>query len=160
MCIARQDAGLLTGPHQYCPGTVRHYKRGDTCQAAIDEVRQEGRGPQLLFRARTATTWRPLPPRSARVDGVVQIMGVARAHVPRAKVANARVNATLIPWALALARFAHPDMFRNCTANASTSWCGAPTSPPMPATPWPRPWFRALWWTKKDNCESSCPMTS
>ena len=66
-----------------------HYKRGDRVQALIVEVRQEGRGPQVVVsrshRDYMAALFRREVPEVD--DGVVQIMGVARDPGSRAKVA-------------------------------------------------------------------------
>ena len=66
-----------------------HYKRGDRVQALIIEVRQEGRGPQVVVsrshRDYMAALFRREVPEVD--DGVVQIMGVARDPGSRAKVA-------------------------------------------------------------------------
>ena len=66
-----------------------HYKRGDRVQALIIEVRQEGRGPQVVIsrshRDYMAALFRREVPEVD--DGVVQIMGVARDPGSRAKVA-------------------------------------------------------------------------
>ena len=66
-----------------------HYKRGDRVQALIIEVRQEGRGPQVVIsrahRDYMAALFRREVPKVD--DGVVQIMGVARDPGSRAKVA-------------------------------------------------------------------------
>ena len=118
-----------------------HYKRGDRVQALIIEVKKEGRGPQIvisrahrdytaaLFRRRVPTT---APCRSWASPAI-------RAAAPRSPCSPA--NATSIPWAPALACAvpASRTSCRNSTANASTSWSGAPKSRPMPATRWLRP---------------------
>lgn len=66
-----------------------HYKRGDRLQALIIEVRQEGRGPQVIIsrahRDYMAALFRREVPEVD--DGVVQVMGVARDPGSRAKVA-------------------------------------------------------------------------
>ena len=66
-----------------------HYKRGDRVQALIIEVRQEGRGPQVVVsrshRDYMAALFRREVPEVD--DSTVQIMGVARDPGSRAKVA-------------------------------------------------------------------------
>ena len=141
-----------------------HYKRNDRVQAIIIDVRKEGRGPQVVVsrahRDYMAALFRREVPEVD--DGVVQIAWPAT-PVPAPRWPCSPVNVMWIPWApaWACAVRASRTSCRNCAANASTSWSGAPISPPTPATPWPRPWSPASWWTKKRTCwKSSCPMTS
>ena len=139
-----------------------HYKRNDRVQAIIIDVRKEGRGPQVVVsrahRDYMAALFRREVPEVD--DGVVQIMGVARDPGSRAKVAVLSRERDVDPVGACVVRASRTSC-RNCAANASTSWSGAPISPPTPATPWPRPWSPASWWTKKRTCwKSSCPMTS
>ena len=83
--LGRTEA-ILPKEHQI---PREHYRRGDRIQALIVEIKQEGRGPQIVIsrshRDYTAALFRREVPEVD--DGTVQIMGVARDPGSRAKMA-------------------------------------------------------------------------
>ena len=83
--LGRTEA-ILPREHQI---PKEHYKRGDTIQAIIIEVKKEGRGPQVVIsradRNYMAALFRREVPEVD--DGVIVIQGVARDPGSRAKVA-------------------------------------------------------------------------